>query len=69
MHIASLLYHYSSVVGTSHHTHIWFQELGTRRMNSPSRITYLFENLFKDLWLPEIVSFVKEHLKRAWWQD
>ena len=38
-------------------------------MDSPSRITHLFENLFKDLWLPEIVSFVKKHLERAWRQD
>ena len=69
MHIASLSYHYGSVVGTSRHTRIWFQELGARRMDGPSGITRLFEDLFEDLWLPEMVSFVKEHLERAWWQD
>ena len=38
-------------------------------MDSPSRITRLFEDLFEDLWLPKIVSFVKKHLERAWWQN
>ena len=69
MHVALLLYHYGSVVGTSHHTHIWFQELGARQMDSPSGITHLFEDLFEDLWLLEMVSFVKKHLEWVWWQD
>ena len=57
------------MVGTSRHTHIWFQELGARWIDGPSGITCLFEDLFEDLWLPEMVSFVKEHLERAWRQD
>ena len=69
MYIALLSYHYGSVMGTSRHTYIWFQELGTRWIDGPSGITYLFENLFEDLWLPEMVSFMKKHLKWAWWQD
>ena len=34
-------------------------------MGSPT----LFKDLFEDLWLPKMVSFVKEHLERVWRQD
>ena len=63
MYMALLLYHYDSVMGTSHHTYIWFQELGACQIDGPSGITHLFENLFEDLWLPKMVLFVKEHLE------
>lgn len=65
MHVAALSYHYGPAVGISRHTHVWFQELGGRSMTGPSGISKLLEDLFQELWVPQMVAFVRYQVERA----
>ena len=65
MYVAALLYHYGAAVGISYYTHVWFQELGGRSMLGPSGVSKLLEDLFQDLWLPQIVVFIRYQVERV----
>jgi hypothetical protein len=63
MHVAALAYHYGSAVAISRQNHVWFEELGGRSVTGPSGITEYLAELFQELWMPQMVGFVKHHVE------
>ena len=65
MHVASIAFHYGPEVAAVRHSNVWFQELGGVQVGGPHGATKSLEELFRDLWIPEMVIFVEYQLQRA----
>jgi hypothetical protein len=55
--MASLSFHDGPEVGASRHSLIWFRDLGAKSIGGP-------EEVFRDLWQPEMVAFVSHWVQR-----
>lgn len=64
MHVAALAFHYGPEVGASRHSYIWFRELGGMRVTGPRGATAYLEELFRELWIPQTMDFVRYQLNR-----
>jgi hypothetical protein len=64
MHVAALAYHYGPEVAASRLNMIWFRDLGGTLINNPVDATNFLQDVFHDLWLPEMVAFVSHQLQR-----
>jgi hypothetical protein len=64
MHIASLSYHYGPEVAASRHSLVWFRDLGGKSISGPPGATRFLQDLFRDLWIPQMVAFVSHQLRR-----
>lgn len=65
MHIASLAFHYGPEVAASRHSEVWFSELGGLRVQGPSSAAKFLEEIFEELWKPQMIAFVTNHCHRA----
>lgn len=65
MHIASLAFHYGPEVAASCLSEVWFGELGGLRVQGPSSAARFLEEVFKELWKPQMIAFVAHHCHRA----
>lgn len=64
MHVASLAFHYGPEVAASRHSLVWFRDLGGKSINGPAGATRFLQDLFRDLWIPQMVAFVSHQLRR-----
>jgi hypothetical protein len=64
MHIALLLYYYRPKVAASRHSLVWFRDLGGKSISGPPGATRFLQDLFRDLWIPQMVAFVSHQLRR-----
>jgi hypothetical protein len=65
MHVASIRFHYGPEVAASRHSNVWFQELGGLGVGGPSSAAKFLEEVFRDLWVPQMVAFVTYQFSRA----
>ncbi|KFZ17533.1 hypothetical protein V502_04544 [Pseudogymnoascus sp. VKM F-4520 (FW-2644)] len=63
MHVASLLYHYGPKVAASWHSMLWFCNLGGKLVAGPAGATRFLEDVFCNLWIPQMVAFVSHQLR------
>jgi hypothetical protein len=64
MHVASLSHHYGPEVAASRHSLAWFRDLGGKTIGGPADATRFLKDLFRDLWIPQMVAFVRHQLRR-----
>jgi hypothetical protein len=64
MHVASLAFHYGPEIAASRHSLVWFRDLGGKSITGPASATRFLEELFRDLWIPQMVAFVSHQLRR-----
>ena len=64
MHIASLGFHYGPEVAASRHSLVWFRDLGGKSISGPAGATRFLDELFRDLWIPQMVAYVSYQLRR-----
>ena len=62
LHVASLSFHYGPEVGASRHSLIWFRDLGAKSIGGPEGAGQFLEEVFRDLWLPEMVALVSHQV-------
>jgi hypothetical protein len=65
MHIASIGFHYGPEVAASRQSNVWFQELGGMSVGGPKEATSFLTDLFHDLWIPQMVSFISFQFYRG----
>ena len=65
MHAASISYHYGPEVGASRHSNVWFTELGGMAMEETNGGAQFLEELFHDLWVPQMVVFIRYQLSHT----
>ncbi|EEU33729.1 uncharacterized protein NECHADRAFT_89203 [Fusarium vanettenii 77-13-4] len=65
MHVASLEYHYDRSIAANRHSQLWFAELGGRSIDGIDRMTTFLHEVFRDLWVPEIVAFICRQVRRG----
>ncbi|KAI3573578.1 hypothetical protein IWW34DRAFT_886964 [Fusarium oxysporum f. sp. albedinis] len=65
MHVASLEYHYDRTVASNRHSQLWFVELGGRSIDGMDRMTTFLHEVFRDLWVPETVTFIARQVRRG----
>jgi hypothetical protein len=63
MHVASLGFHYGPEVAASCHSLIWFWDLGAKSISGPAGATRFLEDLFRDLWIPQMVAYISHQLQ------
>jgi hypothetical protein len=63
MHVASLGFHYGPEVAASCHSLIWFRDLGAKSISGPAGATRFLEDLFRDLWIPQMVAYISHQLQ------
>jgi hypothetical protein len=63
-HLSS--FHYGPEVGASRHSLIWFRDLGAKSIGGPEGAGQFLEEVFRDLWQPEMVAFVSHQVRRQW---
>jgi hypothetical protein len=64
MHTASLGFHYGPQVAASRHSLVWFRDLGGKSINGPAGATRFLDELFRDLWIPQMIAYVSHQLRR-----
>jgi len=64
MHTASLGFHYGPEVAASRHSLVWFRDLGGKSINGPAGATRFLAELFRDLWIPQMVAYISHQLRR-----
>lgn len=64
MHLASLRFHYGYKVAESQHSLIWFRDLGGKSISGPISGTRFLDELFRDLWIPQMVAYIGDRLLR-----
>lgn len=69
MHVAAISYHYGRQVAASRHSHVWFRELGGMNLVGPTAVTGFLEELFRDLWMPQMKKFLQPQIDRTLRQD
>ena len=64
MHVAALSYHYNPQIAKARANNVWLLEFATKQLHSPqARIDFLKE-IFRDLWVPQTVSFITTQFYR-----
>ena len=58
MHVAALAFHYVPEVAASHHSLLWFRDLGAHSIRGPSGA-----DLFQSLWIPQMTAFTSQQLQ------
>ncbi|KAF5120471.1 hypothetical protein E5D57_013504 [Metarhizium anisopliae] len=69
MHVASLAYHYGRDVASNRHSQLWFAELGGRSIQGIASAGRFLEEVFRELWIPEIKTFMVHQLHRRLGQE
>jgi len=64
MHVASLAFHYGPEVAAGHHSLLWFRDLGGKSIKGPTGATRFLDEVFRELWVPEMKSFISFQLHR-----
>ena len=64
MHTASLGFHYGPEIAASRHSLVWFRDLGGKSITGPAGAARFLEELFRDLWIPQMVAYVRHQLRR-----
>jgi hypothetical protein len=64
MHIASLGFHYGAGVAASQHSLLWFRDLGGRSIGGTVTVMEFLEELFRALWIPQMVAYVRFQVLR-----
>ncbi|KAJ6436869.1 MHYT domain signaling protein [Purpureocillium lavendulum] len=64
LHVAALAYHYGPLVATNRHSQIWFGQLGGRAIRDIRIAVHFLEEVFRDLWIPQMVAFIAFQLRR-----
>jgi hypothetical protein len=64
MHVASLAFHYGPEIAASRHSLVWFRDLGGKSIRGPASATRFLEEVFRDLWIPQMVAFIHHQLRR-----
>ena len=64
MHVAALAHHYGPEVAASRHSLVWFRDLGGKSIWGPAGATQFLEEVFRELWIPQMVAFVCHQLRR-----
>jgi hypothetical protein len=64
MHVAALGFHYGPEVAASRHSLVWFRDLGGKSIDGPAGATRFLEDLFRDLWMPQMVGFICHQFRR-----
>ena len=64
MHIASLRFHYGPAVAASQHSLLWFRDLGGKSIGGSVTVTAFLEELFRELWIPQMVAYVRHQVLR-----
>jgi hypothetical protein len=65
MHVASIAFHYGPEAAASRHSNVWFKELGGMKVRGPSGAARFLEEMFRDLWVPQMISFITYQFNRA----
>lgn len=64
MHVVASAFHYASEVAASHHSLIWFRDLGARSIRGPSGAFKFLNDLFLSLWVPQMTTFTRQQPQR-----
>lgn len=64
MHVAYLGFHYGPEVAASRQNIVWFRDVGGQSILGPAGASRFLEDLFRDLWIPQMVAFVRYQLRR-----
>jgi hypothetical protein len=64
MHIASLGFHYGAGVAASQHSLLWFRDPGGKSIGGAVTVTGFLEELFRELWIPQMVAYVRFQVLR-----
>jgi hypothetical protein len=64
MHVASLRFHYGPEVAASQHSLVWFRDLGGKSIGGPTSGTRFLDELFRDLWIPQMVAYIQHQVLR-----
>jgi len=64
LHIASLRFHYGPHVAASQHSLLWFRDLGGKSIGGPTSATWFLDELFRDLWVPQMVAYIRHQVLR-----
>ncbi|KFY03560.1 hypothetical protein V490_00141 [Pseudogymnoascus sp. VKM F-3557] len=64
LHVASLSFHYGPEVGASRHSLIWFRDLEAKSIGGPEGAGKFLEELFREVWQPQMVAFVSHQIRR-----
>ena len=65
MHSASLRFHYGPEVAARRTSSVWFREFGGQAVSGPHSATTFLNDLFQELWVPEMTTFVCYQANRA----
>ncbi len=65
MHIASIAFHYGPEMAAGCATETWFTELGGLQVQGPASAARFLEEVFRDIWKPEMIAFVTAQFRRA----
>lgn len=65
MHVASIGFYYGPEVAASRHSNVWFRELGGMAITGLHSATNFLDELFRDLWIPQMVVFMSYQAERA----
>ncbi|KAH8803594.1 hypothetical protein F5884DRAFT_861913 [Xylogone sp. PMI_703] len=64
MHIKSLKFHYGAETATNRHNLVWFRDFGGKSTSGPSRAARFLNELFCEVWIPQMVAFVCHQLRQ-----
>lgn len=65
MHTTSITFYYIGEAAVRRHCNVWFRELGGTTTNGSARVVKLLEEIFRDVWIPEMVAFITTQHYRA----
>jgi hypothetical protein len=64
MHLASLAFHYGGVIAAERESLLWFRDFGGSTIHGPRGATTFLEDVFRDLWIPQMTAFIRQQLHR-----
>ncbi|KAG6108615.1 hypothetical protein E4U13_006377 [Claviceps humidiphila] len=64
MHVAALNYHYGPHVAADRQSQIWFGQVGCKGIRHVSAALEFLEDVFRELWIPQMVVFMVTQLRR-----
>jgi hypothetical protein len=64
LHLAALAHHYGPQVAASRHSLVWFRDLGGKSITGPIEASGFLEEVFRELWVPQMIAFISRQLQR-----
>jgi hypothetical protein len=64
LHVAALAFHYGPAVAASRQSQLRFGEMGNQGIRHLSSAVRFLEEVFREIWIPQTISFVAHQLRR-----